>query len=192
MNEEHAALCSSPEWAEYLQIEVLSPLLGDIELGPFLIEVGPGPGAATDWLRRRVEKLTVVEAEVPAAEKLVDSFPDVDVRQGDASALEFGEGTFDAAATFTMLHHVPTRELQDKVLAELVRVVRPGGLIVGGDSIASEQLRQFHAGDTYNPIPPGHLLDRLRELGCDRVTVQVTQGMTFVAHKPDPAEVGAD
>jgi SAM-dependent methyltransferase len=185
MNEEHAALCSSPEWAEFLQIEVLSPLLSDIELGQSLIEVGPGPGAATDWLRHRAEKLTAVEAEAPAAEKLVERFPDVDVQHGDASALEFGDGTFDAAATFTMLHHVPTRELQDRVLAELVRVVRPGGVIVGGDSVASEQLRQFHEGDTYNPIPPGYLLDRLRELGCDRVTVTVTQGMTFVAHKPD-------
>ncbi|HEY7048249.1 MAG TPA: class I SAM-dependent methyltransferase [Jatrophihabitantaceae bacterium] len=187
MNEEHAALCSSPEWAEHLQTEVLSPLLGDLELGPNLIEVGPGPGAATDWLRRRVEMLTAVEAEAPAVAKLVERFPDVDVRLGDASALEFGDGTFDAAATFTMLHHVPTRERQDKVLAELVRVVRPGGLIVGGDSVASEQLRQFHEGDTYNPIAPGYLLDRLRELGCGRITVAVDIGMTFLAHKPEAA-----
>ena len=186
MNEEHAALCSSPEWAEFLQIEVLSPLLSDIELGPSLIEVGPGPGAATDWLRHRAEKLTAVEAEAPAAEKLVERFPDVDVQHGDASALEFGDGTFDAAATFTMLHHVPTRELQDKVLAELVRVVRPGGVIVGGDSIHSERLQEFHAGDIYNPIAPGYLLDRLRELGCDRVSVAVNGRMSFVAHKPDP------
>jgi SAM-dependent methyltransferase len=186
MNEDHAALCSSPEWAEWLQTEVLSPLLGDVELGPSLIEVGPGPGAATDWLRRRVEKLTAVEAEAPAVAKLAAKHAgqNVDVRHGDASALEFSDGTFDAAATFTMLHHVPTRELQDKVLAELVRVVRPGGVIVGGDSVASDELRLFHEGDTYNPIRPGYLLDRLRELGCDRVTVAVDDRMTFVAHKP--------
>src|SRR5262245_34898066 len=185
MNEDHATLCSSPEWAEWLQTEVLSPLLGDIELGPNLIEIGPGPGAATDWLRRRVAKLTAVEAEAPAVAKLVERFPDVDVRLGDASALEFDDGTFDAAATFTMLHHVPTRERQDEVLAELVRVVRPGGVIMGGDSVASDELRAFHQGDTYNPIAPGYLLDRLRELGCDQVTVAVSDRMTFVAHKPD-------
>lgn len=186
MNENHAALCGSPVWAEFLQTEVLSPLLGDVELGPNLLEVGPGPGAATDWLRRRVEQLTAVEAEAPAVAKLVERFPDVDVRHGDASALEFDDATFDAAATFTMLHHVPTRDLQDQVLAELVRVVRPGGVIVGGDSVDSDELREFHEGDTYNPISPGTVLDRLRELGCERVTVAVNGRMSFLAYKPDP------
>jgi hypothetical protein len=83
---------------------------------------------------------------------------------------------------------VPTRAGQDQLLAELVRVVRPGGVIVGADSLASDGLRDFHDGDTYNPIPPGHLLERLRELGCSEVTVRVTQGMTFLARKPEPTD----
>lgn len=181
MNENHAKLCGSPEWAEFLQTEVLAPLLDSIELGPHLIEVGPGPGAATDWLRHRVERLTAVEAEEAAAVALKQRFPDVEVVQGDATALTFADNSFDAAATFTMLHHVPTRAGQDRLLAELVRVVCPGGVIVGADSLASDGLRDFHEDDTYNPVPPGHLLERLHELGCSEVTVRVTQGMTFVA-----------
>jgi SAM-dependent methyltransferase len=188
MNENHAKLCSSPEWAEFLQIDVLTPLLDGVELGPHLIEVGPGPGAATDWLRHRVERLTAVETEAAAAVALKQRFPEVEVLQGNATALTFADGTFDAAATFTMLHHVPTRAGQDQLLAELVRVVRPGGVIVGADSLASDGLRNFHEGDTYNPIPPGHLLERLRELGCAEVTVRVTQGMTFLARKPEPTD----
>jgi ubiquinone/menaquinone biosynthesis C-methylase UbiE len=185
MNEEHAKLCSSAEWAEHLQTEVLAPLVEGIQLGPRLIEVGPGPGAATAWLHRHAEQLTAVEAEAEAAKALAERYPDVDVVHGDATSLPYEDGTFDAAATFTMLHHVPTRDAQDRVLAELVRVVRPGGVIVGSDSVASDKLREFHDGDTYNPIPPGHLLERLVELGCAKVTITVTWGMTFVAYKPD-------
>ena len=183
MNENHAKLCASPEWAERLQTKVLTPLLDGLELGPHLIEVGPGPGAATDWLRHRVERLTAVETEEAAAAALKLRFPEVEVLHGDATALTFDDATFDAAATFTMLHHVPTRAAQDQLLAELVRVVRPGGVIAGGDSLASDDLREFHEDDTYNPIPPGHLLDRFRELGCAEVTVRVTKRMTFLARK---------
>ena len=185
MNENHATLCSSPEWAEFLQTGVLTPLLDGVELGPHLIEVGPGPGAATDWLRRRVERLTAVEADAAAVTALAEkeAGTNVEVVHGDATDLRFPDGAFDAAATFTMLHHVPTRDGQDRVLAELVRVVRPGGVIVGADSLASDDLRDFHEGDTYNPLPPTHLLGRLQELGCAEITVRVTEGMTFLARK---------
>jgi ubiquinone/menaquinone biosynthesis C-methylase UbiE len=185
MNEEHAELCSSAEWAEHLQTEVIAPLVDGVGLGPRLIEIGPGPGAATAWLRQHAEHLTAVEAEVEAAKKLAERFPDVDVVHADATSLPYEDGTFDAAATFTMLHHVPTRDAQDRLLAELVRVVRPGGVIVGSDSLASDKLREFHHDDTYNPIPPGYLLEKLRELGCAKVTITVTWGMTFVAYTSD-------
>ena len=192
MNENHATLCSSPEWAEFLQTGVLTPLLDGVELGPHLIEVGPGPGAATDWLRRRVERLTAVEADAAAVAALAEkeAGTNVEVVHGDATDLTFPDGAFDAAATFTMLHHVPTRDGQDRVLAELVRVVRPGGVIVGADSLASDDLRDFHEGDTYNPLPPAHLLGRLQELGCVNITIRVTEGLTFLAHKPEAARTG--
>ena len=45
MNEEHAALCASPEWASFLQTEVLAPLVTDVDLGQEMLELGPGPGA---------------------------------------------------------------------------------------------------------------------------------------------------
>jgi SAM-dependent methyltransferase len=183
MNSNHAALCSSREWAERLQSEVLAPLVRDNGIGGRMIEIGPGPGAATEWLRRHVEHLVVVEADPEAAAALAARFDDVEVVPGDAAALPYPEGEFDAAGSFTMLHHVPTREAQDRVLAELVRVLRPGGVLVGSDSLASDGLREFHEGDTYNPIPPSHLLDRLQELGCSRITVTVDRVLTFTARK---------
>src|SRR5581483_6141598 len=48
MNENHAKLCPSPEWAEHIQHEVLPYLTEHIDLGEQLLEIGPGPGAATE------------------------------------------------------------------------------------------------------------------------------------------------
>jgi len=188
VNEEHARLCASPEWAEYLQVDVLSPLLSGVDLGAQMIEIGPGPGASTQWLRHRVGRLVATEADAAAAAGLAERFAgtNVEVVPVDAAELPFGDGVFDAAGGFTMLHHVPTREQQQRVLAELVRVLRPGGVLVGSDSLAGEDLRRFHDGDIYNPLPPGRLLGWLQELGCHRITVTVHEQLTFLAYKPVP------
>ena len=87
-----------------------------------------------------------------------------------------------------MLHHVPTIALQNKILAEAFRVLRPGGVLIGSDSLASNDLHHFHADDTYNPVDPASLLGRLQTLGFDEITIMVDDVLKFVARKPDGAE----
>lgn len=132
MNSNHATLMPSPEWAAHIQDEVLPQATEGVSLGADLLELGPGPGAATDWLRRRVRRLVAVEQEGEAAARLADRFAgsNVEVACGDAAALGYPDASFDTVATCTMLHHVPTRARQDKVLAEAFRVLRPGGRLV--------------------------------------------------------------
>ncbi len=186
MNENHAKLCGSPAWAERLQVEILSPLMTGIDLGAQMIEVGPGPGAATQWLRHRVRRLVAAEADPAAAASLEEMFAgtNVEVVPSDAAELPFGDGVFDSAGSFTMLHHVPTPVHQQRVLAELIRVLRPGGVLVGSDSVASDELRQFHDGDTYNPVESARLRTWLRGLGCHPININVDHVLTFRAYKP--------
>jgi SAM-dependent methyltransferase len=185
MNENHAC-CAGAEWAEYLHTEVLPKVTRDVDLGRELIEVGPGPGASTEWLRDRVGRLVAVELEPDAAAALADRFAgtNVEVINEDATALSFPDGTFDSAGCFTMLHHLPTAALQNRLLAELLRVLRPGGVLIGSDSLHSVDLHHFHEGDTYNPIEPATLLTRLQTLGYEEITLSVSHGMAFIAHKP--------
>jgi SAM-dependent methyltransferase len=187
MNTNHDRLCPSPEWAEYLQGEVLPAVAGDRDLGRDLIEVGPGPGASTDWLRHRVGRLVAVELDAEAAAELAHRFAgtNVEVITADATALPCPDASFDSAGSFTMLHHLPTAALQNRRLGELLRVLRPGGVLIGSDSIASVELHHFHEGDVYNPIEPATLLTRLQTLGYEQITLTVGHGMTFVAHRPD-------
>jgi len=185
MNENHAKLMPSPEWAAYIQDEVLPRATAGVLLGPELLELGPGPGAATDWLRHRVRRLVALEAEPPAVVQLAKRFADtnVEVMGGDAAALAYRDSSFDTVAAFTMLHHVPTRALQDKVLAEAFRVLRPGGTFLGSDSLPSDGLHQFHEGDTYNPVEPAAFLIRLQTTGFAAITLAVADDLIFTAVK---------
>jgi ubiquinone/menaquinone biosynthesis C-methylase UbiE len=185
MNSNHARLCASPEWAERLQNDILPEVTHGIELGQDMLEIGPGPGAATDWLRHRVGKLTAVELDEQAAAKLTERFAGTNVQVviGTAAELNYPDESFDSVGSFTMLHHIPTLALQNKVLAEAFRVLRPGGVLIGSDSLARDDLHHFHADDTYNPVEPAALLTRLQTIGFARIALVVDRSVKFVASK---------
>ena len=186
MNENHARVCPSPEWAAHIQNDILPSLVQHADLGDDLLEIGPGPGAATDWLRHRVKRLTVLEIDEAAAAKLAERYQgsNVEVAIGDATKLRYPDGSFDSVGSFTMLHHVPTPALQNKILAEALRVLRPGGVLIASDSLASDGLHHFHEGDTYNPIDPGTVLSRLQTIGFGAITVMVDDRLKVIARKP--------
>jgi ubiquinone/menaquinone biosynthesis C-methylase UbiE len=186
MNENHAELCPSPEWAALIQDEVLPSLTRHADLGEEMLEIGPGPGAATEWLRQKVKRLNAVEVDAAAAGKLADRFAgsNVEVIVGSAAELSYPDESFDSVGSFTMLHHVPTLALQNKILAEAFRVLRPGGVLICSDSLASNDLHHFHEGDTYNPVEPTSVLARLQTLGFENITVVVDGILKFIAHRP--------
>jgi ubiquinone/menaquinone biosynthesis C-methylase UbiE len=190
VNENHAVLCASPEWAEFLESEVLAPLAEGVELGDEMLELGPGPGAATRWLRHRVKRLVALELDPAAAARLGDELAgtNVTVEVGDCSRIPCPDASFDSVAAFTMLHHLPTQALQFATLCETFRVLRPGGVLIGADSLASHELHAFHEGDTYNPIDPARLLVFLQAAGYSRVTLTVGHVVHFTAYKRSQEE----
>src|SRR5215213_8095068 len=133
--------------------------LEGVALGAELLELGPGPGVTTEVLRRRVARLTAVELDAALAARLARRLPRPGVRvvRGDGAALPFRDRSFEAAAVFTMLHHVPSVALQDRLLAEVCRCLRPGGLLVGSDTLPSLRFRLYHLADTMVVVDPDRL-----------------------------------
>ncbi len=70
---------------------------------------------------------------------------DVDLRLGDAQALDLPDGSFDTAVSTLSMCTIPDHEA---ALAEMVRVVRPGGLVLLADHVASSSwpVRVLQAG----------------------------------------------
>jgi ubiquinone/menaquinone biosynthesis C-methylase UbiE len=109
-------------------------LLG-VAPGERILEVGCGSGVVLRDLARRVAPggravgldpspaLLAVARELAAAAGLAGL---VELHEGDARSLPFGDGTFDAVLAVTALIHIPGAE---RTIAEMVRVVRPGGRV---------------------------------------------------------------
>ena len=181
-------MCGSDEWRTAIRELILPWALGEVDLGDDVLEVGPGYGATTDVLATLTPKLTSVEIDTALAAMLRERFagtPSVSIVDGDATALGFADGTFTGAACFTMLHHVPIADLQDRLFAEVARVLRPGAALVASDSLASDGLAGMHDGDTYNPVDPATLPGRLAAAGFTGVEVKTNEfGWAAIARTP--------
>jgi SAM-dependent methyltransferase len=91
-----------------------------------VLEVGCGPGWASEWIQ---EELGAEVVAVDQSERMVALARErgVEARVGDVQELPFEDESFDVALAAWMLYHVADL---DRGLAELARVLRPGGRLV--------------------------------------------------------------
>jgi SAM-dependent methyltransferase len=190
VNQGHIERLSSPEWAEMLQRDLLPWVASAADLGDDVLEVGPGPGLTTDLLRVRAKCLTAIEVDPDLAEQLRARLAgsNVDVVSGSAAATDFDADRFSAVACFSVLHHIPSADEQDQVFTEVLRVLQPGAAFVGTDGLDDERIRAAHVDDTFVPVDPDTLPQRLGRIGFADVVVEKDEyQFRFCARKPATA-----
>jgi SAM-dependent methyltransferase len=186
MNAIHNVVCSSSWWSRRVERELVPWALDGLELGEHVLEIGPGFGATTRLLARRPIALTVLELDGRYCQRLRDALGEsVTVVQGDATELPFEDGRFSSVLSFTMLHHIPSRQLQDRAFSEAGRVLLPGGTFAGTDSVGTGPLfKLIHIGDTLNLLDPAELPERLGKAGLvDAAVDRASQSIRFRAAK---------
>lgn len=186
MNFIHHWLCSSNMWKHKLQNQVIPWALRDVQLGGRVLELGPGPGLTTDILRQRFASLTSIEIDPQLATSLRSRLQgtNVEVVEGSAADMPFPDQTFSGVVSFTMLHHVPSRELQDQLFREAHRVLKPQASFVATDSRSSWSMRLFHIGDTMVLIDPTTIQSRLQKAGFREVFVELNpESLCFRARR---------
>lgn len=117
-----------------------------------VLEVGPGPGELSE---RLTNDLGVTVVAVDSSERMIElaRTRGVDARLGDVQALDLPDESFDCAVAAWMLYHVPDI---DRGLAEIARVLRPGGRLVAVTNAVDHLLEVWQlVGATQSPLPFG-------------------------------------
>jgi malonyl-CoA O-methyltransferase len=136
------------EAAAQLQAEVRAELLSRVDLlrsAPrAVLDLGCGTGRAAQQLKRRFRKADVVAADLAApmldvARRHSRFWRPIRCVETDARALSFADQSFDLVFTNLMLQWV---EPLDAALAEIRRVLRPGGLLLAS-SFGPETLQEL-------------------------------------------------
>ena len=145
------------------------------ELGEHVLELGAGPGAATEELAHLAARVTSLEYDHTFAAKLGARVngSNATAIQGDAATLPFADGTFSSAIAILMLHHLRSHELQDRAFAETWRVLRPGGVFLAFEIQDGWMHRVAHIRSTFVPVAPASAFPRLTNAGFSKVTVDI-------------------
>jgi ubiquinone/menaquinone biosynthesis C-methylase UbiE len=170
--------------------------------GESVLDVGCGPGFYVSELLDQVGPdgsvtgVDVSRAMLAVAAKRADRHHNVAFHQGDATKLPVPDGAFDAAISVQVLEYVGD---VTTALAEIHRVLRPGGRIVVWDvdwatvswhtADRARMRRLLEAWDHHltHPSLPRTLTTRLREAGFADVSAN---GHAFVTNALDPETYG--
>jgi len=173
MSRFQSAFCRSAPWRSFARRVVLPWALQGFRPRGDVLEIGAGSGAmAAELLAMYPDiRLTVTDVDdemVEAASARLSQFGDgVTARYADANALPFPDGAFDAVLSWVMLHHTLEWET---ALAEAIRVLRPGGQLVGYDLLSTPPMRLLHrdASAHLRIIRLPELREALRDLPVDQ------------------------
>jgi ubiquinone/menaquinone biosynthesis C-methylase UbiE len=178
MNRFENWFCGSSIWRRMTRDRVLPWILSGTELGEHVLEIGAGPGAATEELRKRAGRVTSLEYSHAFALGIARRSQTTNgvVLQGDASALPFPEKTFSAAIAVLVLHHLKSREAQEGAFSEIFRVLRPGGVFLAVEIQDRWLQRVGHIRSTFVPVAPATVPERLAATGFSSVSIDFLRG----------------
>jgi ubiquinone/menaquinone biosynthesis C-methylase UbiE len=163
--------------------------LAQLAPGRRMLDLGCGTGTLVLMARRRCPGATVIGIDGDptildiARRKAARAGIPVQLDEGMAYALPYADGSFDAVTSTLMLHHL-THDQQARTLAEVWRVLRPGGRLVVADfapphnrlmaltSRTARRLMRRHGGGAgeHSGHAAGRLERRLAALGWQNVS----------------------
>jgi ubiquinone/menaquinone biosynthesis C-methylase UbiE/DNA-binding transcriptional ArsR family regulator len=135
-------------------------------------DLGCGTGQVSAALAPFVTRVVAVDgsaAMLQAAKRRLQGLANIDLRRGDLEALPIDDGRLDAATLMLVLHHIPE---PSKALAEVTRVLKPGGRIVLVDMLPHErETYRQQMGHVWLGFSEAQMTRLLGEAGFDAIRI---------------------
>jgi demethylmenaquinone methyltransferase/2-methoxy-6-polyprenyl-1,4-benzoquinol methylase/phosphoethanolamine N-methyltransferase len=148
--------------------------------GERVLDVGCGPGSLTIPAARKAGRSghaagidASPEMIAVASRKARKQGLDIDFRVAPVESLPFEDGQFDVVLSSLMLHHLPD-DVKAQGLAEILRVLKPGGRLIvidlaGGHRLLSRFMGLFGHGHHLPPDYSARLQEMMRAAGFTQV-----------------------
>jgi ubiquinone/menaquinone biosynthesis C-methylase UbiE len=135
-------------------------------------DLGCGTGQVSAALAPFVRRVVAVDgsaAMLQAAKRRLQGLDNIDLRRGELEALPIDDGQLDGATVMLVLHHIPE---PPRVMAEIARVLKPGGRIVLVDMLPHdrENYRQ-QMGHLWLGFSEDHTRRLLNEAGFEAIRI---------------------
>ncbi|MCC6179561.1 MAG: class I SAM-dependent methyltransferase [Chloroflexi bacterium] len=138
--------------------------------GGTVVDVGCGTGALAGWVQRAGYDVVGVDASPGMLKQALEHGVGA-VYAAYSTALPFEDGVFDLALSVATMHHLETPERVAATIAEMGRVVRPGGYVLVWDHnplnpywpILMKRVPQDHGDERL--VSVWEILDAVREAG---------------------------
>ena len=165
-------------WRHFSEQHLLPWVFAGQQLGEHALEIGAGYGAGTRFLRRHAERVTALEYDVRSTKawKAKGQSDGVEIVCGDGAQLPFGDARFSSITAILVLHHLKSVELQKRMLREVMRVLRRGGVFIGFEIGDSWLDRIGHIGSTFTPFTSSIALESLSAAGFTNTCIEARFG----------------
>jgi SAM-dependent methyltransferase len=132
-------------------------------------DMGCGPGQVARYLHERGVRVMGIDLSPAMVERARRLVPGVEFRQGDMTTLDLPDESLAGIAAFYSLIHIPREDLA-ATLAELWRVLRPGGLLliafhIGDETIHLDEWWGHQVSVDFNFLPPDEITTHLAAAG---------------------------
>jgi SAM-dependent methyltransferase len=147
--------------------------------GGTVLDVGAGTGALAGWIQRAGFDVTGVDLSTGMLTEALENGVGA-VYAGYSSALPFEDGVFDLSLSVATMHHLETPERVADTIAEMGRVVKPGGYVLIWDHnplnpywpILMKRVPQDHGDERL--VSVWELLDAVRQAGLNPISAART------------------
>jgi len=140
--------------------------------GGRILDLACGTGRIAIPLAKRGYEVAGIDISRRALDIARSQGPSLDLRHGDMRNLPWDDGSFDAVVNvWTAFGYFETQDDDERVVAEVARVLRPGGVFVIDSINQSALLRNFRP-ESWSELDDGTLFLERREIDLARGRVR--------------------